>query len=252
MAFYAERCQTCFHCEAACSDDAIRRESTKRIDFSKCTHCGDCAKVCPHEAIRRIGVKWNIDDLLAELLKDKDFYEESGGGVTLTGGEPMYQFPFLQALLPRIKEAGIHVNMETCGVFNWTRLESLLPYLDLIYFDLKHIDSEVHEQITGVDNRSILENFTKLVEVFPAVQARMPIIPGKNDDPGNINATAHFLKSNGHNSIHCLPYHRLGEAKIPRIDTSLKPLDIGLLSAVQIEYIKTAFGERGVYATIYD
>jgi pyruvate formate lyase activating enzyme len=164
----------------------------------------------------------------------------------------MMQSSYLARLLPRLKEAGIHVNMETCGMFRWEHIKPLWPYLDLIYFDLKHMDAASHKRLTGQDNRIILDNFAKLAQRFPSFQARMPVVPGMNDDLDNITAAAHFMTRHGQYAIHCLPYHNLGEAKIPRIHTGLKPLGLKNSTADELELVKNAFEERGVHAVIYD
>ncbi len=252
VAFYVHRCQGCFRCEAACPADAITRDPGQRIIFSRCDGCGQCVLACPHQGLRQIGRTWSSEALLRELLKDKDYFEESGGGVTLSGGEPMLQSAYLAGLLPRLKEANLHVNLETCGMFKWGHIEPLLPYLDLIYFDLKLMDAEAHRRYTGQDNQIILENFCRLAQSGPALQARMPIIPGMNDDAHNIAAIARFLTRHGQQTLHCLPYHNLGEAKIPRLDTALEPLGLKSLSAGELEPIKNAFEARGIHVVIYD
>ena len=132
------------------------------------------------------------------------------GGVTLTGGEPMLQAAFLEGFLPSLKGDGIHVTLETCGHFTWADMERIAPFLDLIYFDLKQMDSARHESYTTRGNELILDNFRRLAAVFPHVQPRMPVIPGCNDDEKNIVATAAFLHECAMETIHCLPYHRMG------------------------------------------
>jgi pyruvate formate lyase activating enzyme len=164
----------------------------------------------------------------------------------------MLQGNYLAGLLPRLKQAKIHVNLETCGVFRWEQIEPLLPYLDLIYFDLKLMDAEAHRRLTGQGNQIILENFARLASSFAALQARMPIVPGMNDDAENIAATARFLTRHRQQTIHCLPYHNLGEAKIPRLDTALEPLGLPSLAACELEPIKNAFETRGIHAIVYD
>jgi pyruvate formate lyase activating enzyme len=252
LAFYVERCQRCFRCATACPRDAITREPRQRILFSRCDGCGRCASACLHQGLRQIGRTWRIETLLRELLKDKDYFEDSGGGVTLSGGEPMMQSACLAELLPRLKEAGLHVNLETCGAFKWEQMEPLLPYLDLIYFDLKHLDATSHKRLAGRDNQIILDNFARLSKCFPSLQARMPIVPGMNDDADNLAATARFLTRHGQQTIHCLPYHNLGEAKIPRLHTRSRPLGLKSPTAGELELVRDAFEERGIHAIVYD
>jgi pyruvate formate lyase activating enzyme len=227
-------------------------EGRRRVDFSKCNNCGDCIPICIHGGLKMIGKDFNSASLMNEIVKDMDFYYDSGGGVTLSGGEPMMNASFLLDLLPRIKEEGIHTAMETCGVFKWDQMEKLLPYLDLIYFDLKIMDGVLHKEHTGQDNGLILENYLELCERSKMLQARMPIIPGINDNSENIIATIKFLKEHGNDTIHCLPYHNLGEAKLTGIDTELEPLDLTKPSSDLLESIKKQFHDERIDAIIYD
>ncbi|MCP4359707.1 MAG: glycyl-radical enzyme activating protein [Chloroflexi bacterium] len=252
IAFYAEQCCQCYQCAAVCPPQAILHGENKRVDYSKCNACGECVSVCQNRGLRMIGDDWNGERLLVELLKDKDHFVESGGGVTVSGGEPMTQAKFLQAWLPQVKANGIHATMETCGLFKWELMETLLPCLDLIYYDLKLMDAQRHKEHTGYDNKLILDNFSRLTRSAVKLQARMPLIPSINDDYLNIQATAQFLKRQGHRSIHCLPYHNLGEAKLPRINTELEPLHLERHTAVALARIKDRFEQEGINAIIYN
>ena len=252
IAFYAEHCRRCFKCLDVCEVGAILENETLRVDYSKCTSCGECVFACVHRGVRKIGQEWDGEVLLEELLKDKDCFVDSGGGITLSGGEPLMQASALAAWLPDVKEYDLHVNLETSGLFGWNQIEGLLPYLDLVYFDLKHMDAKRHKELTGRTNEIILENFTGLCQTPVTLQARMPVIPGMNDDPENIKATAQFLRTHGCKTIHCLPYHKLGESKIPRIDTHMKPLHLEPLSSCDLDGVSQAFEKEGIYADIYD
>tara|TARA_R110002110_G_scaffold31396_1_gene110721 strand:- start:30318 stop:31280 length:963 start_codon:yes stop_codon:yes gene_type:complete len=252
MAFYSERCRNTMRCAAVCPEDAIIEEPDHRIDFSKCTACGLCAEACDHDAIRLIGTHLDEETLVAEILKDRDFFIDSGGGVTLSGGEPMMQAAYLKRLLPRLKAHGLHIVMQTGGLFNWAHMEPLLPYLDLIYFDLKHMDSEAHKRLTGAGNEQILDNFSRIVKSGVRVEARMPVVPGLNDDAENIRATARFLGSQGHWALHCLAYHNLGEAKIPRIAPILAPLGMPSLDLSALHDMARRFKEEGIDVIICD
>jgi pyruvate formate lyase activating enzyme len=252
MAFYRERCEGCFRCEAVCPEQAITRRPEARIDFSRCSACGACTAVCRQLAIVTIGCAWPVDRLVAELVQDRDFYEDSGGGVTLSGGEPMGQHAYLARLLPRLKAEGLHVALETCGMFAWKQIESLLPHLDLIYFDLKHMAPDTHKALTGMDNALIQENFKRLTPRFAHLRARMPLVPGMNDDEANLRATARFLRENRHERIHCLPYHNLGEAKLARLHTDLKPLNACRMTSERLDWVRDIFTREGIHAVVYD
>ncbi len=252
IAFYEEYCRRCFECKDVCYENAILDQNNCRIDYSICNACGDCASRCPHRGLRLIGKEFCCHSLLEEIIKDKAFFVDSGGGVTLSGGEPMLYAPFLEDLLPLIKAEGIHINLETSGYFQWKQMSRLLSNLDLIYYDLKHMAALSHKQYTGRDNRLVLENFEKLSREAIALQARMPIIPGINDDRDNLMATAGFLKKHDHNSIHCLPYHNLGEAKLSRTGSHLKPLNLKSLGPDDLIPVAELFFEEGIDAVIYD
>lgn len=250
IAFYKKLCRGCFDCLAVCRENAILQRTDKRLDDTRCTGCGACAAVCVQTALRVVGRIWTVTELIDELVKDFEYFEESEGGITLSGGEPMQQARFLRALLPELKCRHIHVAMETCGHFSWERIEPLLPFLDLIYFDLKAMAPDSHYTFTGCSNERILKNFTRLSGRFDNLQARLPVIPGKNDDRPNILATAEFLLENGQYSIRLLPYHNLGESKISNLNTDQTPLGIDPQTIHDLDRIKALFEANGVKATI--
>jgi len=252
IAFYAESCSRCFDCMAACTRDAIIENITERIDYSKCDVCGSCVTGCVHKAIRMIGKPWDIETLIEEIKRDKDYFDDSGGGVTLSGGEPMIYSKFLQVLLPAIRNESIHITMETCGFFKWEQMINLIPYLNIIYFDLKHMDSAFHKLYTGQDNDLILKNLSQLSVEFKGLQVRFPVIPEVNDDQNNIIATAYFLKNHGQETIHCLPYHNMWESKIPRINTRIKPMFQKTQTSDTLLHIKQMFFKEGINAIIYE
>ncbi|MCF8470200.1 MAG: glycyl-radical enzyme activating protein [Parvibaculum sp.] len=252
MAFYSERCRNTMRCAAVCPEDAIIEGPDLRIDFSKCTACGLCAEACDHDAIRLIGTHLDEETLVAEILKDRDFFIDSGGGVTLSGGEPMMQAAYLKSLLPRLKAHDLHIAMQTGGLFNWAHMEPLLPHLDLIYFDLKHMDSATHKRLTGAGNEQILDNFSRIAKSGVRIEARMPVVPGFNDNEENIRATARFLDGQGHRALHCLAYHNLGEAKIPRIAPILAPLGLPSLDPDMLHDMARRFKEEGIDVIICD
>jgi pyruvate formate lyase activating enzyme len=199
-----------------------------------------------------IGKTWGTDDLLAEARKDRDFFVSSGGGITLSGGEPMLQASFLEDFLPRLRGESIHVTLETCGHFPWADMERIVPFLDLIYFDLKHIDSARHEYYTTRGNGLILDNFRKLAAVFPHLQPRMPVIPGINDDEKNIIATAALLHECAMDTIHCLPYHRLGEEKRGRIGTDMPRVDLNIPDRPDLKPLIERFAREEIHVVAYD
>jgi pyruvate formate lyase activating enzyme len=252
MAFYAAKCVRCFQCAAICPEKAVLTSERRRIDFSRCTHCGRCAETCPGQALVCIGRPWAADALVDELLKDLDYFTDSGGGVTLSGGEPLRWSGFLAELLPRLKARHIHVTLQTCGAFPWELLDRVLPHLDLIYFDLKLMDPEAHRRFTGADNATILDNFSRLAGHGVALQARMPVVPGINDSEDNIVQTAALLLRHGRHDLHCLPYHRLGESKRDAIQALIPPLPRRSPTDAQCRAVQARFQKEGIHAVFYD
>ncbi len=252
LIFYKDSCIGCFRCREVCPEDAILDNPFVRIDYPKCSVCGECVSACNTDSLRMVGRKWNADDLLSEVLKDKDYFEESGGGITLSGGEPLLQSTFLKTFLPLVKEKGIHINLETSGMVAWNRMEETISFLDLVFYDIKHMDSEIHKQHTGCPNELILDNFSRLAKRFSNLQARMPVVPGINDTPENIRATAMFLKKNHHDSIHLLAYHNMGEAKLERINTRQKALNLQSLKADDLLKVTELFNKENIHAVLYD
>ena len=252
LAFYAERCQGCFACREVCPRGAIAGTPGRRVDHERCDACGACAGICPTRSLRLIGATWEVERLATELARDKDYFADSGGGVTFSGGEPMLQPGFVLELARLLHGAGIPVNVETCGTFRWADMQETLPDIDLVYFDLKLMDGNRHREWTGADNRLILENVTLLSQRFRNLQVRMPVIPGVNDDEENLRAIARFLLNLGLKSIHCLPYNALGQAKIGRLNTSQKPLRITADAGASAVAAANILGQEGIHAIVYD
>ncbi len=251
VAFFAHCCVQCYACREVCPKTAILTGPERRIDHALCDGCGNCAASCLTRALRMIGKTWGTADLLAEVRKDRDFFISSGGGITLSGGEPMLQAAFLEGFLPSFKGDGIHVTLETCGHFPWADMERIAPFLDLIYFDLKQMDSARHESYTTRGNALILGNFRRLAAVFPHLQPRMPVIPGINDDEKNILATAMLLHECALDTIHCLPYHRLGEAKLGRIGMSRPNPELNIPHRPDLKPVIERFVREGIHAVAY-
>ena len=252
IAFYRQRCSGCLNCRDACKENAILDDPDKKVDYSRCSACGLCTSACTYEALKTVGGYRDPDSLLIEIEKDKDFFFDSGGGITLSGGEPGMHLPFLKSFLPLVKAQGIHVNMETCGAFHWDNMKELLPFLDLVYYDLKMMDPDGHKKYTGKGNKIILENFTRLASAFPTLHARMPVIPSINDSAENIVSTARFLKQCGKKSIRLLPYHNLGESKLAAIQTRLKPLGLQNSSREHLANAAAVFEREGIEVVMDD
>lgn len=198
-----------------------------------------------------LGRYWSVDAVLEDVKKDFDFFVDSGGGITLSGGEPLMQTDFIAALLPRLKAEGIHVALETCGLFKWDAAAPLFSDFDLVFFDLKIMDARKHKQYTRSGNAVILGNFAQLARIHPCLHARLPLVPGITDTEDNIVAVSDFLRSHGHSTIACLPYHRLGESKLSRIQAEITPLNLETQTGAACEKAAALFAREGIDASVY-
>lgn len=198
--WYAVRCIGCETCLSVCPNGCLTKdEAGLHIDRQRCEGCGKCAEACPAGALELLGRLVSVEELVAELLKDRAYYQSSGGGVTLSGGEPTLQADFAEALLRRLKEEGISTALDTCGLTNPATLVRLLAYTDLVLYDLKLWEEEEHIRFTGVSNRRIQENLLFIAERMRrkgtprALWVRTPLIPGTTDRAENLTAIGRFL-----------------------------------------------------------
>lgn len=194
LVWYDVRCIGVRACIKACSAGALRLEMDGlHIDRGKCTACGLCVKACPTGALEVIGVEYTPERLVDEVLRDKVFYDTSGGGVTFSGGEPMLQADFLAEVLPLLKEHDVHVALDTSGFAPWKRFEEILRWVDLVLYDLKVMDAAKHRELTGVDPELIWENAVRLAERGVRMWIRTPVIPGMTDGEENVRAVSRFI-----------------------------------------------------------
>ena len=211
------KCIGCGHCVEVCLTGAAR-EKDPRVARPICTVCGRCIEACPSCARQIVGRSMTINEVIEEIQKDTLFYQNSGGGVTVTGGEPLMQADFVRELLKRSQQKGIHTAIETCGHAKWSDFKRVLQYLDLVLYDIKHMDTRRHKELTGVGNRLILQNARRIAESGKEMVIRVPIIPECDDSPENVRSIAEFARTlKGVKEIHLLPYHRLGESKYDRL-----------------------------------
>ncbi len=202
LMFYKNKCTGCGKCKEVCP-----------YNMEKCDFCGKCELYCPNNARKICGMEMTVEEVLSEVLKDKAFYDISGGGVTFSGGECMLQIDFLCETLKKCKENGIHTAVDTAGHIPFEYFERVLPYTDLFLYDVKLFDSEKHKKYTGVENSLIMENLKKLSDEGKEIIVRIPVIGGVNDNAEEIQKIADFLRPLNISKTELLPYHAMGEHK---------------------------------------
>jgi glycyl-radical enzyme activating protein len=216
LALRPERCIGCGACIAACprGAHAIDASGAKTFDRPLCDGCGRCVEVCYAEALTMSGRQMTVDEVLAVVAEDEALYAESGGGITLTGGEPLAQPAFAVALLAGSRARGWHTAIDTCGAVPWRTIEAALPHVDLVLYDFKHADPEAHRRLTGASNTLVLENLRRLAALGVPVEIRMPVIPWLNDGPAEIDAAAAMLAQLASvTEVRLLSYHGLAGSK---------------------------------------
>ena len=251
IAYYPDRCIGSHDCVDSCSGKAITFDKTFHIDRRKCADCDDCTVVCHSEAIRLIGREYRPEDLLEEIVRDMDYYETSGGGVTFSGGEPTLHHDFLYEMLVLCKEKGIHTNIETNGYFNWQRFEKLLPLLDMIYFDIKIADKQAHKEHLSKNNDKIIFNIEQLAKANAPVEFRIPLIPEYTATPQNLSDIFDILKKNNIEKVHLLPYHSMGESKGEKVDSPLAKLGFNTFSQQEIKDFQHFFEKENIQTILY-
>lgn len=227
LMYYTNLCHHCNECVTICPIQAQTTDTLHKIIQSRCTRCGRCATSCYSGALKLVGRYVGIDALLDDLGKDATFYRQSRGGITLSGGEPTLQPHFTQALLKACRNQRFHTAIETCGYAAWTIFQKILPYVNLVLYDLKHLNQAKHIQYTGVSNDLILQNLRRLDHTDTNFIIRVPVVPTINDAPEDVGALATFCGSLHHlRHVELLPYHRLGAPKYQHLDRPYSLLDL--------------------------
>ncbi len=229
LAFAAQRCLHCGACVRECPHNALDLQSPARVDRSRCDLCGRCAQVCPAAALRLIGAYWPPETLVKLVMRDFMFYRYSGGGVTFSGGECTIFPDYLQDVLRPLKRHGVHLAIETSGMFDYHAFrEKLLPWLDLVLFDLKLMDRAASLRYLGQTNERILDNLRSLLKDRAVeVSTRVPLIPGITDTTENLTAIVERLRQLGARDIQPLPYNPLGLGMYPQLGRAAPDLSSG-------------------------
>jgi choline trimethylamine-lyase activating enzyme len=247
-------CVSCGGCAEVCAAGIHRLiggdgRATHILDRSiACRGCGRCVTVCPNSALRLAGREVTVAEVMDDVLKDFAFYANSGGGLTLGGGEPTRQPDFAEALLGQAKHEGLHTAMESCAMAPWHIFERLLPLLDLILVDIKHLDASVHQRLTGASNALILQNITHLLRAAVPLIVRVPLIPTLNDG-ANLRKVLQFVREHDNSGmverIDIIPYHRFGVGKYGHLGLDYALLDLpepGKQAVIEAAELAASFG----------
>ncbi len=249
IGYYVTRCIGCGSCVVACPHHMISRdEKGMYINRAYCDHCEGmpCVAACPAKALVAYGCTLDIDELLRNVDGDALFYEQSGGGITASGGEPLLQAQFLVDFFAACKKRGYHTAVETSSYVPWEAIESVLPYTDLFLCDLKHISAEPFYKRTGGHLDLILGNLKKLREHTDCIIFRIPLIPGFNDDTGTLRNMCRFINLLQIKQVHLLPYHRLGKEKYKSLGRTYKLNNVALQSKEELLELAKVPAEFGL------
>ena len=244
LAYNINRCRGCKECIEICPENALFWKEHININRDKCNLCGKCTENCAAEALEMIGRKMGMEEIMREIEKDKAFYEESNGGVTFSGGEPLLQPDFLKVILEECTKRKIHTAVDTCGYASQNVIDDICSFVNLFLYDIKIMNDEKHIKYTGVSNKIILKNLKYLVKKGANIEVRIPIIPNINDDKDNINRIANFLCTlSGIKIISILPYHEEGSEKYMRLNRRYMMEDVRSVKKEKIQEIKDILEE---------
>jgi pyruvate formate lyase activating enzyme len=245
--YFDHLCTRCYRCVEACPNGAskVAPDGAIEIDRSLCKNCGECVQACPNKARELSGKIMTVEEVLEEVKKDSLFYQNSGGGVTASGGEPTHQPEFLWHLFKRCRESAIHTCLDTTGYVKTETLQKILGQTDLVLYDIKHMDPIRHKELTGVDNSLILKNARVVAASRPMI-IRLPLIPGYNDSEENLNALIKFMAELGLKRIDLLPYHALGKQKYQRLGLEYKLGDLKPYESEEVAAIKATLESKGL------
>jgi pyruvate formate lyase activating enzyme len=246
MMWDSGKCTLCGKCAAKCSRGALKVSGGRlEYDRSICDFCGTCTDFCPSGAREIAGEELTAAEVLKEIEKDRVFYEQSGGGVTFSGGEAMCQPDALAEIARSCRERGMHVAVDTCGYAPFSSFEKVMEHTDLFLYDLKLMDSALHEEYTGKDSQLILENLKKLSDRGANINLRLPVIGGINDDDENMGKILEFIKGTGIREVNLLPYHDIARNKYSKLGREYEGARMSVPSEERMNELKTRFEKSG-------
>lgn len=224
-------------------------QTARKLDRALCNLCLKCTDICPTGALAVTGRWMTVEEVMKEVASDDLFYRNSGGGVTLSGGEPLLQWEFAVDLLKACKDAGFHTAIETSGYAEWEVLARVLEYTDLVLYDIKHMDPSKHREGTGKTNDIILEN-ARRVAARKRLWIRVPLIPGYNDSADDLSAVARFALDIGAEQVSILPYHIWGRSKFEKLGRRYTMEDVELPTREHVEHCRRTFTEAGLKTAV--
>lgn len=249
--YFEDKCIGCYGCIAACPNSEILKQKWP-LALDECEGCGNCVAACFAEARQLAGRRVTIDELLEAVLRDVVFYDESGGGVTVGGGEPTLQADFVARFLDRCQRRGLHTAIETCGFASWKVFNDLLQHVDLLLLDIKHMDPQRHKALTGVDNERIIDNARRASAGGQDMIIRLPLIPGYNDNADQLSQLGRFIRDELHRvrRIDILPYHSTGASKSMRLGKTYGLNGVSPSSPAEINAVRKILQSYGLEVKI--
>ena len=250
-------CMNCRRCAAACKEKVHlfnfdeNNKLEHSVNRSKCNFCRRCEGVCPYQAIKVEGSRITIDDLISVVLRDELFYKNSGGGVTVSGGEPFCQYEFILEFLKILKRKGINTVVDTNFYIGWEKIQKVMSYVDLFLVDLKAVSENIHIEFAGVSNRLILDNIKKLSKTGKDYWIRIPLIPGINNSPSEIRNMIFFVRTlKNYKKIQLLPFHQAGKNKYKCLGLDYKFLNYSSISTIEMRKTRDIFLKNGLEVEI--
>lgn len=254
--YHEDKCQQCGRCIENCPQEAISWRSPKKeailIDKEKCNKCLKCIEGCPVNALEKVGQTLTFEQIVDEALRDKAFYETSNGGVTLSGGDPLFFPEFSLKLLKKFKADMINTTVETAGYARWEILKEIAEYTDLFLYDVKCMDPTIHKKFIGVDNKLILNNLKKLSATKANIRIRIPVIPGFNDNEKNFKLMINYLQSleNPVMAVDLLPFHNSAEKKYIQLGLNYAYKGKPFMEKEEVEWIKDFLEKNNITTTV--